>query len=261
MKIRETEIKYLDSENAESGDLRKQWINLKTQGQKQRDDISVLGRDLYSKTKSPDDDLTALMALIQQRMLIIGKMRGKPMKLAKMLLNDKPEGTTKLGHPLGTNSIEDAAKAAIKTNNFDFASDFIADHGDMLEEISEKEPLFEHLPELVEKHNRELELQAAESAADDLPRVTLMTTKGEIVLELFENEAPSTVANFLAAVEEKYYNNKIIPSRHQGLHGPGGGLLDKDMKFEDSGYTIYDECGQPNARHHFRGSIQHGQGQ
>lgn len=32
------------------------------------------------------------------------------------------------------------------------------------------------------------------------PRVTMETSKGSITIELFENEAPVTVANFLAYV-------------------------------------------------------------
>ena len=49
---------------------------------------------------------------------------------------------------------------------------------------------------------RERELREAEQAANDLPRVVLVTIRGEIELELFENEAPNTVANFIALVEE-----------------------------------------------------------
>ena len=34
----------------------------------------------------------------------------------------------------------------------------------------------------------------------------LATTKGEITIELFENEAPQTVANFLTLVKQGFYN-------------------------------------------------------
>ena len=36
--------------------------------------------------------------------------------------------------------------------------------------------------------DKELAIRDAEAKADDLPRVKLTTSKGEIVLELFENE-------------------------------------------------------------------------
>ncbi|MBI3864578.1 MAG: peptidylprolyl isomerase, partial [Planctomycetia bacterium] len=58
----------------------------------------------------------------------------------------------------------------------------------------------------VEFWKTEQSLRAAEANANDLPRVLFKTNKGEIVLELFENEAPNTVANFISLVEAKKYN-------------------------------------------------------
>ena len=68
---------------------------------------------------------------------------------------------------------------------------------------------------IVEQKVREKEAQA-----DDLPRVRLQTNKGEIVVELFENEAPETVGNFISLVEKGYYNglsfHRVLdPSRHE----------------------------------------------
>jgi hypothetical protein len=54
--------------------------------------------------------------------------------------------------------------------------------------------------------DREQTLRAAELAADDLPRVLLTTTQGDIELELFENEAPKTVANHVYLVEQGFYD-------------------------------------------------------
>jgi cyclophilin family peptidyl-prolyl cis-trans isomerase len=96
-------------------------------------------------------------------------------------------------------------------------------------------------------------IRAAEAKADDLPRVKLSTTKGDIVLELFENEAPQSVANFITLVKSGFYNGV---SFHRVLHcfmAQGG-----DPKGDGTGgpgYTIHDECNQPNYRHHFRGSL------
>ena len=45
-----------------------------------------------------------------------------------------------------------------------------------------------------------------EAKADDLPRVELETSKGNVVIELYENEAPNTVANFVHLVEEGFYD-------------------------------------------------------
>jgi cyclophilin family peptidyl-prolyl cis-trans isomerase len=100
---------------------------------------------------------------------------------------------------------------------------------------------------------KELATREAEAKADDLPRVLIKTTAGDIEIELFENEAPNTVANFISLVEKGFYNgvpfHRVIPGfMAQGGDptGTGGG---------GPGYTIRDEVGNPNHRLHFRGSL------
>jgi peptidyl-prolyl cis-trans isomerase B (cyclophilin B) len=45
-----------------------------------------------------------------------------------------------------------------------------------------------------------------QTAAEPLPQVTLHTNKGAIVLELAEDDAPNTVANFVSLAEKGFYN-------------------------------------------------------
>lgn len=100
---------------------------------------------------------------------------------------------------------------------------------------------------------QEVLLRYDEALADDLPRVKVTTAKGEIVLELFENEAPNTVANFISLVENGGYNGStfhrvIDPFMAQGgAQNPDGS--------GSPGYTIACECYEPNYRRHFRGSL------
>ena len=42
--------------------------------------------------------------------------------------------------------------------------------------------------------------------AEPLPQVTIQTAKGNIVLELAEDEAPNTVANFISLAEKGYFD-------------------------------------------------------
>jgi cyclophilin family peptidyl-prolyl cis-trans isomerase len=99
-----------------------------------------------------------------------------------------------------------------------------------------------------------------EIAADNLPHVELLTSRGRIVVELFENEAPNTVANFISLVESGYYAqtkfHRVIPnfmaqggdeySKPGSKVTPGAG---------NPGYRIADECKKPEARKHFSGSL------
>ncbi len=56
------------------------------------------------------------------------------------------------------------------------------------------------------------------------PKVLLETTLGNITLELFEKEAPLTVANFLQYVDENHYNGTIFHRVIAGFMIQGGGM-------------------------------------
>ncbi|MCE9525067.1 MAG: peptidylprolyl isomerase, partial [Planctomycetales bacterium] len=66
------------------------------------------------------------------------------------------------------------------------------------------------LPKTKELWVKEQAIRAKEQEKDDLPRVKFETNKGTIVLELFENEAPQTVGNFIHLVETKFYDGKTF---------------------------------------------------
>ncbi len=100
---------------------------------------------------------------------------------------------------------------------------------------------------------RELEIRKAEAAADDLPRVKLQTSKGEIVIELMENEAPQAVANFINLVDKKYYNDLTFHRVLSGFMAQGG--CPDGTGSGGPGYKIYCECEQENHRKHFRGTL------
>src|SRR5205814_10241645 len=98
----------------------------------------------------------------------------------------------------------------------------------------------------------ELTIRAKEKAADDLPRVKLDTSKGTIVLELYENEAPQTVGNFVHLVETKKYDDTIFHRVLAGFMAQGG-----DPQGDGTGgpgYEIPCECYRDDHRVHFRGS-------
>jgi cyclophilin family peptidyl-prolyl cis-trans isomerase len=70
-------------------------------------------------------------------------------------------------------------------------------------------------------------LSGAALAAD--PQVSLKTTAGEIVLELNQEKAPKTVANFLAYVKSGFYKDTIFHRVIDGFMIQGGGYT-KDLK-------------------------------
>jgi cyclophilin family peptidyl-prolyl cis-trans isomerase/Flp pilus assembly protein TadD len=106
--------------------------------------------------------------------------------------------------------------------------------------------------EYVDLWKAEQEIRARETKADDLPRVRLLTSRGTIVLELFENEAPNTVANFLELVTRNYYDGLLFHRVIPGFMAQGG--CPKGDGSGGPGYRFKDEV-TASFRRHFRGSL------
>jgi len=100
---------------------------------------------------------------------------------------------------------------------------------------------------------RELEIRAAEAKADDLPRVLLQTSRGPVTLELFENQAPNTVANFIKLIEDGFYDGADFYQVIDDFIAMGGDPVGDGSG--TSGRFIPDENNHPDARGFFRGAI------
>ena len=103
----------------------------------------------------------------------------------------------------------------------------------------------------VDAWEKEKLLRAEEERANDLPRVKLETTDGDVIIELVENEAPNTVANFIKLVKEEYYDGleffHVVPS---GYARTGCTANDGTT---NPGYRIRNEF--ENGRQHFAGTV------
>ena len=99
----------------------------------------------------------------------------------------------------------------------------------------------------------EKELREKEAAADDLPRVKITTSRGELIVELLENEAPDTVGNFVSLVEEKFYDGLTFHRVLPGFMAQGG--CPQGTGSGGPGYYIMCETDAENHRKHFRGTL------
>ncbi len=103
----------------------------------------------------------------------------------------------------------------------------------------------------VEAWEEEQALRAEEARVDNLPRVKLETTHGDVVIELFENQAPNTVANFIKLTQEGYYDGleffQVVPSNYAR-----SGCTTNDGTTHP-GYRIRNEF--ENGRRHFAGTV------
>lgn len=99
-----------------------------------------------------------------------------------------------------------------------------------------------------------------QDANADLPQAKLTTSKGEIVVELFEDVAPNLTANFISLAEEKFYDgtrfHRVVPDRM--IQGGDPNSRDDDPTNDGQGgpgYTVKDELEEGKFRRHFRGSL------
>lgn len=74
------------------------------------------------------------------------------------------------------------------------------------------------------------------------PHVTIETSKGTIVVELYQDKAPISVKNFLAYVHEKFFDNTIFHRVIPNFMIQGGGFT-ADMTQKKTHATIKNEGG------------------
>lgn len=90
--------------------------------------------------------------------------------------------------------------------------------------------------------------ESKESKENDLPQVRFKTSRGDIVIQLFEDEAPNTVANFITLVEEGFYDGLPFHRVIDGFMAQGG--CPKGDGSGGPGYSIACECYREDAHKH-----------
>ena len=73
------------------------------------------------------------------------------------------------------------------------------------------------------------------------PTVLLETTSGDILIELFEDKAPETVANFLKYIDDGFYANTIFHRVISGFMIQGGGMTAR-MEEKETRESIKNEA-------------------
>ena len=165
-------------------------------------------------------------------------------ELAKMLINGGCKVKGLYNH---------AGVAAFGNDEFDLAKEWLTEaaRDKSLSKVGSED--LKVVDEYQKLWAEEQKIRQAEAQADDLPRVRLTTTKGDIVVELFENEAPIATANFISLVEKHFYDETPFHRVLSGFMAQGGDP--KGTGTGGPGYTIACECYQENHRSHFAGSL------
>jgi cyclophilin family peptidyl-prolyl cis-trans isomerase len=146
-----------------------------------------------------------------------------------------------------------AAAAAMMLSRLDEAAAWLKKAGAQGAEKAQIAELEEAIEKERPKVEAEMARRKADAEADDRPRVKITTSKGPLVVELFEEEAPNAVANFISLVEKGFYDGTPFHRVIGGFMAQGGDPTGTGTG--GPGYTIDCECELPAARKHFLGSL------
>lgn len=223
--------------------LRARWTQLVEKGEGLRAALLRDAEAAYAEAPQTDPQLTSLLLT----------------SLANLVRRDDYEEALRLGKRLiesgcRATPLDDlVGRAAFAVGEFDLAERHLGAAKKARALSQEGQDALERVAECKQAWAKEQQIRAKEAQADDLPRVRLKTTKGDIEVELFENEAPNTVANFISLVESGFYNGRTFHRVLPGFMAQGG--CPKGDGTGGPGYTIACECYRADHRQHFRGSL------
>jgi len=241
--LRKLKLQYQSAAAADQANIQQEWKSLVEKGNEIVASLEAAGIKAYAESPNEDAELSRFLVKLAD-----DAIQRDDYAAAKRITDVLIE------YQCPDKQIYDSAAIAdFVLNDYDAAEKYFKqakDLGVQSKTSQELEPLVKQYRELWTKEEATRE---AEAKVDDLPRVKLTTTKGTIVLELFENEAPETVGNFVSLVEQGFYNNLNFHRVLKGFMAQGG-----DPKGDGTGgpgYRIFGEQSRPNHRSHFQGSL------
>lgn len=239
--------------------LRADWNESVAKGSSLLGELRTIGLKAMTESDVPDAQLIRFM-----ESLVSEAAASDNYEVAYAIGKPVLEKLDQIGETPGPITLAAIGSAAYCMNDFDFASATLkrgeageqlgADANPAAKELIKKGVEYlAAIPVIQKKWEKENEIREAETAKDDLPRVKIETTAGTMVVELYENEAPETVGNFVSLVEKGFYKgltfHRVLPFfMAQGGCPRGDGT-------GDPGYKIYDECTKADSRKHFRGVL------
>jgi cyclophilin family peptidyl-prolyl cis-trans isomerase len=242
-KLYQLKNRYQKDPSADKKALEAEYNELMKQAQAMSEPLSKVAEKAYLAEPNKDPELNDFMVKTLTGMVVADEYE-KAAAWARMLLDNNLEHKD-------LNVL--AGMAFFAVSDFENAEKYLQmakDAGNITPNGQRYLRLTENYKKLWEK---EKAIREQEDKANDLPKVKLSTSKGDIVVALLENQAPIATANFLDLVEKKYYDGLKFHRVMAGFMAQGG-----DPSGDGSGgpgYTIPDECRQANHRSHFRGSL------
>ena len=156
---------------------------------------------LFLAEEQPDEELRVVVRNLATGSITLGQIEISH-QICQKLVDLDPD------NPL---LAEELIRVEIFNNKFDDAVEFKSNNPSKIESYNKREQaLFSFAEQLKANFDRELELREKDKTAE-LPRVEMkIKGKGSVILELYEDEAPETVANFISLVEAGFYDGIVF---------------------------------------------------
>lgn len=242
-KMREVRTEYDAADEGDLAPIVKRWNDMLAAGEKLIDDLRATGAVAFAAAPNEDRELTRFLVKI----------------LEDDFARDSYENAAQLSQALLDNGYDNidalnmGAVSAFNTNNYDKADEYLALAKSRGQLTSGAQQVAGLIDEYRGYWTAEQEIRKKEAAADDLPRVKITTNKGEMVAELFEDQAPGAVGNFVSLIEKEFYDGLTF-HRVIGSFMAQGGCPDGNGT-GGPGYEIFCEIDKDDYRRHFRGTL------
>lgn len=242
-KLRQLQAEFPSADAARREAIKAEFNPLAQQAMTQQEQLIDSAKAAYAEAPNANTDVVELLVSMLQGM-VGADAYDEALALAENLIAQKCSDKTIYNL---------AGIAAYGADQFDKAEQYLkqAQQEGTLDPTGEND--LRTIPAEKAAWAKEAKVREAEANADNLPRVKMKTTRGDLVIELYEDQAPNTVANFISLVEKGFYNGITFHRVIHGFMAQGG---DPDGTGAGGpGYTIACECVRPDHRKHFRGTL------
>ncbi|HEX5105794.1 MAG TPA: peptidylprolyl isomerase, partial [Pirellulaceae bacterium] len=245
--LRSLKVKYQSAPEAEQAKLQDEWNTQIVKGNALLGSLQAAALKAYEESPNTDPQLTRFLVKLASDQIEHDRYTDAQEITTVLIANECPDKSI----------YDSAAIAAYVLNDFDKAEEYFKAAQDAGALSPYGQELVNTVSDYKELWKEEKKLREEEAKKDDLPRVKLETTQGDIIVELFEDQAPDTVGNFISLVEGQdgkgFYDGIAFHRVLKNFMAQGG-----DPKGDGTGgpgYNIYCECYNEPFRRHFAGTL------
>jgi len=242
-RLREIQTEYQVAQDKDKPKLEQEFNGLLVKGSQLAPQVARAAEKRFAKNPNQNQDVSDFLGSMV-RTYVSRDMYDDAMRVSNLLIE----------HGYKNKAIYNfAGIASFAADDFSAAKKYLKEAEKNQALDAEGRSLLAQVDEYQKLWDREQKFRAAEAKADNLPRVLMKTSEGDITFELFEDQAPNTVANFISLVEKGFYNGLPFHRVIGGFMAQGGDPQGNGTG--GPGYAIACECYKDNARDHFRGSL------